>query len=307
MEAVYTLPFPLRSVIRAVQIYRAAGARKLVASAIRSVVWIFLSKARSEIKCRIHHFNFHLNALDAGISRELYIYGVHEPLTTHILMDIVKPGMTVVDVGANLGYYTLLEARLVGPQGKVIAIEPYPRSVRFLRRNIVENEFSYIVSVVEAAVGDCEAYVDFAVSEKANWNRILDMSTSETDISTIKVKMIRLDDVVGNCPIDFIRMDIEGAEVKAIRGAFETITSSVPILCIELHPQIINPRELKHMLEILDGIGYRIVMGYPRKADLIGIGQRSHIRENIDFRWFVGPDGPLFKKEPYTVWLQTSK
>ena len=77
--------------------------------------------------------------VDAGVSRELAVHRIHEPLATLLLQQYVQPGMTVVDVGSNIGYYALLESRLVEPGGSVISIEPVPQHFAKLRENICRN------------------------------------------------------------------------------------------------------------------------------------------------------------------------
>ena len=71
---------------------------------------------------------------DEGISSELIIYGVHEPLTTKLILSEVKPGMTILDIGSNIGYYAILESNLIGTTGKIYSIEPSPINFKIIRR-----------------------------------------------------------------------------------------------------------------------------------------------------------------------------
>ena len=91
-------------------------------------------------------------ALDKGDSLGLSLFGSFEPEQTALVETLVKPGDTVVDLGAHIGYYTLLFAKLVGPSGHVVAFEPSPASCAILRRNVASNGLAN-VTIVNAAVG----------------------------------------------------------------------------------------------------------------------------------------------------------
>src|SRR3989304_7316362 len=81
---------------------------------------------------------------DPGISSELLFFKTHEPLTTELLKKELKKGMICLDIGANIGYYALLERKIVGSEGRVIAVEPSPLNFSFLRKNISQNRFNDI-------------------------------------------------------------------------------------------------------------------------------------------------------------------
>ena len=74
-----------------------------------------------------------VDAQDRGISREFALYHVHEPIATEFMKGLLREGMVGIDIGANIGYYVLLEKRLVGSEGKVVAVEPAPRNLELLR------------------------------------------------------------------------------------------------------------------------------------------------------------------------------
>ena len=80
----------------------------------------------------VHGLKYYLHPHDPGISRELAIYHIHEPNATRLFRNHIEKGMYEVDIGSNLGYYALLAATLVGPKGKVLAIEPEPRNYELL-------------------------------------------------------------------------------------------------------------------------------------------------------------------------------
>ena len=110
----------------------------------------------------------YLDVSDVGLSRELLLNGVREKMQTEILQKTVKEGMTIVDAGANLGYYALLEAAIVGEKGKIYAIEPIPRNFDILNKNIKVNNYEEIVDTFEIAVSNRSGISKIAVTEASN-------------------------------------------------------------------------------------------------------------------------------------------
>jgi len=129
-----------------------------------------------------------------------------------LLKDIIKPGMTVVDVGANIGIYTAYMASIVGEEGKVYAFEPSPYTFNVLQKY----NKNHNVTLVQAAVGDTTGRITLYLSDKLN----VDHRTYETDEErqSIDVPSYRLDDYLKNEKVDFIKMDIQGFEHKALLG-----------------------------------------------------------------------------------------
>lgn len=87
----------------------------------------------------------YLDLRDKGFARPLYEHGVHEPRETDFLAKALQPGMTFIDIGAHVGYYTLLGAAAVGKEGKVIAFEPEPYNLEILTKNVALNELTNVV------------------------------------------------------------------------------------------------------------------------------------------------------------------
>src|SRR3989344_8248708 len=110
---------------------------------IHSIYWKYLyytNNSRFILK-EIHGNKMYLNLQDKGISKDLAINKTREELQTELVMNKVKEGMHVLDLGANIGYYALIEASLVGPKGKVYAIEPSQSNFDLLNKNIGLNQF----------------------------------------------------------------------------------------------------------------------------------------------------------------------
>jgi len=156
----------------------------------------------------------------------LAVKGVYEPATTAFFKEALKPGMTVVDVGANVGYYTLLAARLVGGEGRVYAFEPEPENFALLEKNVQANGFRNVVCLQQAVSDRC-GRVPFYLSWGSEAHS-LSAEVSSTSRS-IEVASTSLDDFFrkeGWPSIDLIKMDIEGAETLALEGMKELIERS---------------------------------------------------------------------------------
>jgi len=177
----------------------------------------------------------------SGTSRACWL-GNYEADHLTALTKLVRPGMTVYDVGANAGFYTLAFSRLVGSSGRVFAFEPEATNVQFLRRHVKVNRLKN-VTIVQVAISSQAGMVPFEGSFGTG---------SIAQESFYLVPSISLDQFEGPQP-SFIKMDIEGAEVLALRGARGVLGTSRPALCIATHSEELK-RESKTLLASL---GYR--------------------------------------------------
>lgn len=286
--------------IRINEVHRELGTLGLIRSAIRAIAWPILKYKFKEIKCKVQNYTLWVNTYDFGLSRELFMYGIHEPITTELIKKNLREGMHAVDIGSNIGYYVILEAKIVGDKGKVIAIEPYPDSVSLLKKNIKFNKVENVVEIFEIAVGKEDGYMRFYIYDQANWNSLIPFHKSK---SSIIVKVSPLDKIINLERVHFIRLDVEGFEPEVIEGSIEIIKKNKPLLCIELHPHIRDPEAIKNMLLKLEQTGYYVKYGYYRKKDLIGVGSINDAK-NIKFSYLLENEGPINKRLPYTVWLE---
>lgn len=152
-----------------------------------------------------------------GLNRTLYIGACWEKFETTLFKKLVKKGMVVVDIGANVVYYALLAVNLVGEKGRVFAFEPNPRSYALLMKNIDANGLHNVV-----------AY-PMAVSDRI---RVAKLFTRRNHLGggglwyspegrkSINVNTTTLDGCLGkmNCPINIVKMDIDGSETASLRG-----------------------------------------------------------------------------------------
>ena len=204
---------------------------------------------------------------DPGISRELALYKVHEPLATKLLMETLKPGMNAVDIGGNIGYYAMLEARLVGPKGKVIAIEPMPENSAQLCKNVEANGYQNI-HIHKVAIGNKDGSALMYIAGKSNWHSMRPNSSSKGEI---KVPVCTLDSLLVpyNLPsVDLVRMDLEGYEVTAIEGMKRTLVKYGPRLLVELHPHLVGTAAIEKYLRCLGNLGYTIEWMIEQDRDL---------------------------------------
>lgn len=165
----------------------------------------------------------------------------------------IKPHVVVYDIGANVGFYSILAAQLAGEKGKVYAFEPLNRNVEYIRRHARLNKMKNI-EVFEAAVSDQsgEALFDLGVS-------IATGHLSES--GSVKVPLVCLDDMVSTgdiLPADIMKVDVEGAEYAALQGAQRLIEEHRPIIFLDTHGRDVHDLTIKlltsygYQFEILD-------------------------------------------------------
>lgn len=200
----------------------------------------------------VHGSKMHLNIVEPGIASVLYVFRTREELEVELVKKEVKEGMTVLDVGANIGYYALLEAKLVGKTGKVYAIEPYPRNFEVFKKNISLNGYEDIIEPFPYAASSENGKSRLFLGEAANLHTLSDSAKSD---SYIDVDTVKLDDfIIGKREPDFVRMDIEGYECQVLDGLGKYLSSTkkdVKIL-FEAHPFAYKHGNIQNLLEKLE-------------------------------------------------------
>lgn len=196
---------------------------------------------------------------DAG--SDMLFEGTYEVAERAFMRRLLTPGMTVIDVGANAGVYALSAAKLVGPAGRVIAFEPSPRERArlgaHLRLNAVKN-----VTVEPAAIGNLDTDVDLFVVDdvQTGCNSLRPLQADRT--RTIRVPMWRLDNYLaqhGVGHVDFVKMDVEGGERDALRGAEQLFQRDRPVLLCEIEETRIRPwgYEPREIFDLVAAWNYR--------------------------------------------------
>jgi FkbM family methyltransferase len=180
-----------------------------------------------------------------------YALGTSEPEVQDAVRGLVKPRDVVYDIGANVGFYTVLTGRLVGPAGAVYAFEPLADTAKAARRNADLNGFTH-VTVLTNAVGRRAGRVKLALREESTWAKLADESTTGP---TVDAEMVAIDDLVeaGTIrPATFVKIDVEGAELEVIEGMRRTIAAHRPVILCEMHGKNAAFQAL------MDGLGYDV-------------------------------------------------
>jgi FkbM family methyltransferase len=185
-----------------------------------------------------------------------YALGTSEPLIQDVLARHVPSGGVVWDVGANIGFYSLIASRLVG-DGKVVAFEPLPANQEAIRNNLALNGISN-VQLIGIALSDQEGAAELEIHALPTWAK-LDTSGDTTfkgdteRVGSVSVVVSTLDAQLAHAPApDLVKMDIEGAEVAALRGASRLLAEHRPTLICELHGTN------RAVTELLEGHGYDV-------------------------------------------------
>lgn len=186
-----------------------------------------------------------------------YFRGDVEPEVQSVLQKHLRPGMVFYDIGANIGFFSLLAARLVGTQGRIVAFEADPEIAARLREHVTRNQVA-MISVEEKAVWSCSDPVSFAradvsTSPDRGLGHVV-AEESEKSFGTIHVQAVSLDEyVAGSVSPDFLKCDVEGAEVEVFRGALKLLSERKPDILCEMHSE----ENRRVLLEQFAGFGYR--------------------------------------------------
>lgn len=164
--------------------------------------------------------------------------GSGEPEVQRALEQHLRPGMNFYDIGANIGFFTLLGARLVGERGHVTSFEADPEIANRLREHIARNDFSQ-ASVEEKAVWSKQGTVRFSRSDpNMSPDRGLGHVASSDENGCIEVQAVSLDEYISAFPPpDFLKCDVEGAEVEVFRGAQRLLAEKRPGILCEMHSE----------------------------------------------------------------------
>jgi FkbM family methyltransferase len=198
--------------------------------------------------------------LDEWIQQQIYFLGCFDPVGIRFIKNQLYEGEIFVDIGANVGLYSLVASRLVGKSGKVIAFEPASKSFLRLLKNISLNGITNIIPE-RLAVIDKSTRADLYISGSQN----MGMSSiyhhdSETGISE-KVEAISLDDYIekkGISRISLIKIDIEGSEFLALKGMQKVLTIIRPKILVELKEETLKNSGYteKDVISFLEKAGY---------------------------------------------------
>ncbi len=187
-----------------------------------------------------------------GAGNHSYWLGHYESSKQKGFAEAIHPGGIVYDLGANVGFYSLLASVLVGAKGRVFSFEPVPYNLNILRKHLELNGITNC-SVWEVAVGRSEGTANFDLGPNSQMGHLTDGTSS----GAISIRMVALDGLVESGilpPPDVIKCDIEGGEFDALTGASNILAKYRPTVFLATHGAEVHQR----CCELLSDLGYRL-------------------------------------------------
>ena len=223
------------------------------------------------------------------ISQAVYASGLYEPCTADALRRLLAPGDTFVDVGANIGLFSLLASRWVGPSGKVICLEPSAREFARLRGHVSRNALTNVRLFQVAAGAERGAAVLHVAESRYPGLNTLETSFMYTGVEEDRreqVRVVRLDDFLpaqGVGPVAAMKIDVEGFEPQVVAGAQRMIARDRPVLVIEVAGAALAPahegRLAMERFLIECGYAFAAIDGHTARVDRVN--DLAHQAENM--------------------------
>lgn len=174
-------------------------------------------------------------AFNTGNSSPGYAFGTSEPMVQEALAALLKEGDVFYDIGANVGFYAIIAAKLVGPAGHVYAFEPVPENAAALRHNVDLNRFRN-VTVLEKAVSDSPGKATLYLATEPIWARLEAAGARPDTTGSITVDLVSIDELVTSQmlpPPTVVKIDVEGSEVAVLSSMQQTMAAYKPTIVCE--------------------------------------------------------------------------
>lgn len=164
------------------------------------------------------------------------LFSNYEYNESRFVRGIVRPNDTVLDIGANIGWFTIMMARLVGDHGHVHAFEPRTTTYEYLGKSIAQNKLTTNVVLYQKALSDVsgEAYITWRPTDRNPGNSWISKQTTGASTKQDRISTVRLDDLSIE-PVSFIKIDVEGAEPSVFRGGEKLIARDKPVILSEIN------------------------------------------------------------------------
>lgn len=236
--------------------------------------WLKRLKKRVELYLGQRPIEMVIDGFTIFVPRYIRRFEDREFYSICLFSEAIQPGSTVLDVGANVGYYTLLASRLVGAQGHVYAIEPDPRNLQFLTKNLRANR-CVNVDVLPFAISDRSGlmtlYLDIDPTETS---LTYQQRRSKAIVGSLDVECVSIDELCEKeniQKVDVIKMDIEGGEFKALLGAKETFRKNNVTLLIEFLPAVLKESGItsKEFIGLLEDMGFEPLLIHEKERVLL--------------------------------------
>jgi FkbM family methyltransferase len=209
-----------------------------------------------------HHnatFLLTISPSNGFIDEYIYLYGVYESFMLDVIKKYLKPGMTFIDIGANIGEHSMYAAALVGKEGSVYAFEPIPYIYEQLLTSSQANHFESIIHAKNVALGEHASEETLYISSNVGGSSLI---REDETTETIKVTIVRGDDeLLPLARIDMVKIDVEGYEYEVLSGMKETLANHHPVILIEFSGELYLNQAKDHgrkILEILESLEYSI-------------------------------------------------
>lgn len=214
------------------------------------------------IRKQVYDYKMWLDTHDPGISRTLILFGERELEHRWLMEQLVRPGMTVFDIGANIGYYVLMEHRLLKGTGRIVALEPSPQNAALLHRNLELNGTTN-VTFLPAACSDVVGQRDFFIAAESNLNSF-HPDSARVFTNTVRVETTTLPQLAAKFGApNLLRMDVEGHEVEILNAMMPEVASGRmrPVVIFEVHRRRYSPEhDFEKTLRGLFALGYRVTI-----------------------------------------------
>ena len=195
-----------------------------------------------------------------------YFPKTYEAENFEFLSESCKPGAVIIDIGAHIGLFSIIAAQVTGKLGKVYAFEPAPNTYALLQKTIVINHEEQVIETFQKAVGKENGKITFFVSKNQadNSNSLVNYKEDRT-LHGIDVAVTTIDNFVKEKNItrlDFIKIDVEGAEFDTLQGAAETLKNLKPVCIVAIHPEPIAAKgdKLEDIYDFIISCNYRITL-----------------------------------------------